>query len=112
MRTIPVFRVKMKALEAYITTIYRFEFDFLIAVGQIAGQVVEYKVTGEEIGSNTWRVRAHELRCGQRTRNVGLILNVLAHDGFIPKGHYTIDTHAAPVVKTSAPGDGPAEEKP
>src|SRR5260370_28243161 len=76
MLVLPVFRVKHKILEAYIASVYRFEFDFLFATGQVAGQCPEYKVTGK-IDGIAWQNRAHELRCGQRTRDVTLILTVL-----------------------------------
>ena len=94
MTRLPVFRVKQGALEAYIVSIYRFEFDFLIATGQVAGMMIEFQVEGK-IPGDTWARRAHELRCGKRTRDVNLILNVLAHDEFIPKGRYVIDTTPA-----------------
>lgn len=92
MLAVPVFRVKRRALEAYIATVYRFEFDFLIATGQSEGMAIELAVTGE-FPNGAWSQRAHELRCGKRTRDVNLILNVLACDEFIPKGKYVIDTH-------------------
>lgn len=91
MTRLPVFRVRQKHLEAYIASIYRFEFDFLIATGQVAGMTIEYQVDGL-ISGEAWAARAHELRCGKRTRDVRLILNVLAHDEFIPSGRYVIDT--------------------
>lgn len=92
MLVLPVFRVKYKKLEAYIAAVYRFEFDFIFATGQVAGQCVEYHISGK-IEGHTWQQRAHELRCGVRTRDVTLILNVLATDGYIPAGQYIIDTH-------------------
>jgi hypothetical protein len=104
MTNIPVFRVKRRALEAYISLIYRFEFNFLLAVGQVAGMNVEYDIDGE-LSSEAWRQRAHELRCGRRTRDVKLILTVLAADGFISKGKYVIDTREkkpAPEKKSDA----------
>ncbi len=97
MRSLPVFRVKQKALEAYITLVYRFEFDFLIATGHLAGTCPQFNAQ-EVQDSIAWKQRAHELRCGKRTRDVPLIFNVLAADGFIPKGLYTVDTHAEPVA--------------
>lgn len=109
MTRLPVFRVKQKHLEAYIATIYRFEFDFLIATGQVAGMMIEYKVDGS-IPSEAWTQRAHELRCGKRTRDMNLILNVLAHDEFIPKGKYVIDTTAPPKPQSPNPTCGPAGE--
>ena len=94
MLVLPVFRVKYRKLEEYIAAVYRFEFDFLFATGQVAGQCPEYHITGKTEGA--WQQRAHELRCGVRTRDVPLILNVLAADGFIPTGMYIIDTHLPP----------------
>ena len=92
MQRLPVFRVKQKSLEAYITLVYRFNFDFLLATGHLAGICPQYQV--KEIPDGlAWKARAHELRCGKRTRDVSLILNTLATDGFIPKGLYTVDTH-------------------
>ena len=67
---LPVFRVKQKHLEAYIASIYRFDFDFLIATGQTPGMMIEFKVDGM-IPSETWGARAHELRCGKRTSACG-----------------------------------------
>lgn len=98
MTRLPVFRVKQEHLEAYIATVYRFEFDFLIATGQVAGMMIEYQVDGV-IMSDAWAERAHELRCGTRTRDVRLILTVLCCDGFIPAGKYVIDTTAPPETK-------------
>jgi hypothetical protein len=97
MRSLPVFRVKQKALEAYITLVYRFEFDFLIATGHQPGLCPQYHAKEVPDGV-AWKQRAHELRCGKRTRDVALIFNVLAADGFIPKGLYTVDTHAEPAA--------------
>lgn len=94
MRAVPEFRVKRRALEAYIAAVYRFEFDFYLATGLVAGQCPEFNVTGT-LDSDAWRQRAHELRCGMKTRSVSLILTVLAMDGFIPAGKYVIDTHEA-----------------
>lgn len=99
MLVLPVFRVKYRKLEEYIAAVYRFEFDFLFATGQVAGQCPEYQITGK-IEGHAWLDRAHELRCGVRTRDVSLILNVLAADGFIPTGKYIIDTHLPPKPAT------------
>jgi hypothetical protein len=99
MLVLPVFRVKYRKLEAYIASVYRFEFDFLFATGQIAGQCLEYNVSGK-LDGHAWQQRAHELRCGIRTRDVSLILNVLVADGFIPAGKYIIDTHQPPKPAT------------
>ena len=99
MLVLPVFRVKYRKLEEYIAAVYRFEFDFLFATGQVAGQCPEYNVTGRIEGPG-WQGRAHELRCGVRIKDVSLILNVLAADEFIPTGKYIIDTHQPPKPAT------------
>lgn len=91
----PFYRVHHKALEAYVQTVFGFEFDFLFAAGVTEGVGVEYTVDGR-LDTIAWERRAAELRRGQRTRDVTLILNVLAHDGYIPRGKYTISTEKLP----------------
>ncbi len=92
---VPVFRVHYKTLETYIENVFGFEFDFLMAAGVVEGLGVDYQITGK-FSSMTWENKADLLRRGQRNRNVALILNTLACDGFIPKGQYTISTHPLP----------------
>lgn len=92
MLQMPVFRVHRNALESYITKVFGFEFDFCLAAGVTEGMCVEYAVDGV-LPSVEWERRAGELRSGRRTREVRLILNTLAHDRYIPKGHYTVSTH-------------------
>jgi hypothetical protein len=57
---------------------------------------------------------ADRIRRGHRTRNVGLILNVLCIDGYVPAGKYIIDTRPEPppaqvyralLIETSDPND-------
>jgi hypothetical protein len=42
--------------------------------------------------------QADAIRAGRRTQNVGLILNVLCIDGYIPAGKYIIDTRPEPAI--------------
>ncbi len=93
MARLPFYRVRHTLLEEFIQDVFGFEFDFLMAVGQTEGVCVDYHVIGlDEANSEQFR-RAENLRRCQRTKDVSLILNVLAEDKYIPKGKYTISTH-------------------
>lgn len=89
---VPVFRVHHTKLEAYVKTVFGFEFDFLMAAGITEGQCVELDVTGD-LPSTEWERRANDLRDGRRTKAVVLIMAVLCNDGYIKPGRYTISTH-------------------
>lgn len=89
---VPVFRIHYQKLEAFIQQEYGFEFDFLLLSGVTEGICPEYAVTGK-LDTVDWQRRAQDLRAGKRTRSTLLILNTLAHDGRIPRGHYTVSTH-------------------
>ena len=91
MRVVPKFQVHHKDLEQFIQAVFGFEFDFLFAAGVTNGTGVEYTVTGE-LPTNSWLQKADELRQGRRSRNMSLILAVLAYDRYIPVGYYTIIT--------------------
>jgi hypothetical protein len=86
---VPVFKVEYKEFERFVEAVFGFEFDFLFAAGISNGTGVEYKVVGE-LQTFSWKQKAEELRQGRRTKDVALILSVLAHDNYIPPGHYTI----------------------
>jgi len=75
MTPIPTFVVTGPTLARYIFEVFRFE-PFLIPAGT-------YRVEGR-LASRAWERRAHRLRCGQRECDVGLILQTLAADRFIP----------------------------
>jgi hypothetical protein len=92
---LPVFRVHYKNLEAYIRAVFGFDFDFLMAAGVGQGVGVDYRIKGV-LESLAWEQRAQDLRKGRRTKDVPLILNVLAIDGYVPTGLYTISTHPIP----------------
>jgi len=94
--TVPVYRVHYRALETYFAEVYRLrDYDFLRATGA-GGLAVEYRVTAELTSAWNARALADHIRCGQRTTNVQLILNVLCIDGFIGPGQYIIDTRPKP----------------
>ena len=94
---LPVYRVRQRHLEAYLAKVYRVQnFDFSQAAGTRPGICPEYLVRPEVPPSPSAQQEADRIRRGSRSRNVGLILNVLCLDGYIPAGHYTIDTHPEP----------------
>lgn len=91
---IPVFRVHYQDLEQFVQEVFGFEYDFLFATGFVNGMCPEYQVTG--VIPSAMTQQAQDLRSGRRTRNLALIVNVLAADGRIPAGKYVIDTHKRP----------------
>lgn len=91
MQVIPKFRVGYTDFEKFVQSIFGFEFDFLFASGLTAKSGADYVVNGD-LPTVSWQQKATELRQGRRSKNVPLILTVLAHDGYIPRGYYTIVT--------------------
>lgn len=96
MEQLAVFRVHYENLEQYIEKVYGFDFDFLMATGGAQGICPDYIVDGRLPETSGWIQQAAELRSGRRTRNVVLILAILCQDGYIPRGKYTVNTHAVP----------------
>jgi hypothetical protein len=88
---VPVFRVKYQDLERYIRQVFGFEFDLLYTTGSVNGLCLEYQVRGA--GPQITSQQANDLRRGRHNRNLPLMLEVLAADGYIPAGRYIIDTH-------------------
>ncbi len=91
MQVVPKFRVAQADFEKFVQTIFGFEFDFLFASGLTAKSGADYTVSGK-LPTPAWLEKAKELRQGRRSRSVPLILAVLANDGYIPRGYYTIVT--------------------
>jgi len=89
----PIFRLHRLKLEAFIEQVFGFDFDVLVALLIVEGETVEFDVTGT-LSTNELARRAGDLRIGKRTRDLAMILNVLAFDGYIPKGRYTVVTRA------------------
>ena len=84
---LPIYRVKQRHLEAFLARVYRMDgFDFLLAAEATPGMCPEYLVSPALPPAIGARQEADRIRQGHRTRNVGLILNVLCLDGFIPPG--------------------------
>lgn len=96
---LPVFRVHYTVLEDYIRQVFGFEYDLLLASGITEGQCLDCDIKGE-LGSLALEQRAADLRLGNRTKSIILILTVLAHDGYIPVGRYIISTHPLPAPIT------------
>jgi len=90
MKMIPICRVHFKDLEAYLAKVYRMQdYDIRRATGARADMTPEFIVTG--ILPAGMKQQMDNIRRGRKTRSVGLILNVLCIDGFIPAGKYVID---------------------
>ncbi len=92
-----VCRVHFRALEAYLMTVYRMrDYDVCMASGAKGSMVPEFVVDGKLPPAPNIRQQVDNIRRGRRTRNLGLILNVLCMDEFIPAGKYVIDTREEP----------------
>lgn len=92
---IPVFRVHYQEFERYVEKVFGYEYDYMQASRSPVKSGVDYKISGK-FTTVAWDRRAEQLRKGRRERDPELILNVLAADGFIPAGFYTISTHPMP----------------
>lgn len=90
---IPTFELHQSDLTRLVKRHFRFNFDFQGATGAPDDVLMEYDVNGWLPESSTaWKAQADEIRSGERSRNVSLILNVLALDGHMPFGKYLIST--------------------
>lgn len=90
-------RVHYQDLEAYLAKVYRMNgYNVLMATGATNGLCPEFRVTGRLPPAHNIQQQVNSIRRGRRTRNLGMILNVLCMDGFIPVGKYVIDTHKKP----------------
>jgi hypothetical protein len=88
------YRVHYQKLEDFLAQVYAMkEFDFLLATGLTGGNCPEYVVTGS-FSETAWNLQRQvkRIRQGCKSKNVPLILNVLAVDGYIPTGKYVVDT--------------------
>lgn len=92
------FRVHYLDLQAYLAKVLRMDdYDLLRATGITHGLFPEYLVTGLMPPASNIGQQTDNIRRGRRTRDLGLVLNVLCLDGFIPRGKYVIDTTVVPV---------------
>ncbi len=85
----PYYQVSHVELQSFIEARFGFPYDMKFALGMADRETIEYRVDGI-LHSNEMKEQARRLRAGRRTKNVGLILNTLAHDGEIPRGFYTV----------------------
>ena len=87
------YRVHYQDLEAFLAKVYSTrDYDFLLATGCVNGMCQEYRVTGKIPPARNAGQMMERIRKGRRSRDVGLILNTLCLDEFIPRGIYVIDT--------------------
>lgn len=92
-----VCRVHFRTLEAYLNKVYRMrDYDARLASGATGDMAPEYIVTGAFPPAANMGQQVNNIRRGRRTRDLGLILNVLCVDGFIPIGKYVIDISENP----------------
>ena len=88
-----VCRVHFRELEAYLAKVYKMrDYDVRLATGGKGGMIPEYTVDGTVPPAANMGQQVDNIRRGRRTRDLGLILNVLCMDSFIPIGMYVIDT--------------------
>ncbi len=89
---IPHFRVHFRTLEDYLaTTLKMRDYDIKLATGAKCEMTPEFVVTGALPPANTMGQQVLDIRRGRKTRRLGLILDLLCSDGFIPAGVYIID---------------------
>ncbi len=87
-----VCRVHYHTLEQYLAKVYRMEgYNIQLATGSRFGMIPEYTVTGNLPAAPNIQQIVDNIRRGRRTRKLGLILDLLCSDGFIPAGTYLID---------------------
>ena len=93
MEILSIFRLNYLDLEDYLLRVYKMnDYSVINATGSQGGITPEYLVDGTlPIVANICQL-VDNIRRGRRTRNLGLILNLLCQDGFIPPGKYVIDT--------------------
>lgn len=90
-------RVHYLNLEKYLARVYKMrDYSIQKATGAIEGCSPEYTVTGQMPSASNAQQQTDSIRRGQRTRRLGLILDVLCADGFIPQGKYVIDMTKKP----------------
>jgi hypothetical protein len=90
-------RVHFQDLQEYLATVYKMrDYDVKTATGATVECGPEFIVTNEMPAAANWAQQVDDIRRGRRTRNLGLILNVLCLDGFIPAGVYSIDMRPVP----------------
>ena len=84
-------RVHFRDLQKYLEKIFKIrDYDVQRNTGARASMTPEFDVTGILPDTpNIWQ-QVDNIRRGRSERNLGLILNLLCKDGFIPAGKYII----------------------
>ncbi len=94
MSVLAMFRVNYRDLEKYLKLVYKMGgYSVKTATGTRGGGTPEIDVTGSLPAVANICQLIDNIRLGRRTRNLGLILDLLCKDGFIPAGKYIIDTN-------------------
>lgn len=89
-------RVHYLDLQAYVAKVYRLrDYDILKSLGVVHGVYPEFLVTGRMPSIANIDQQIENIKRGRRTRNLGLILDLLCKEGFIIAGKYVIDTKKA-----------------
>lgn len=92
MVTVPVYIVYYRDLEAYLQTVFKMdEYSIRSETGARGDMTPEIDVTGHLPSIPNICQLVDNIRRGHRTRNLGLILDILCQDGFIPAGKYIIN---------------------
>lgn len=92
MVTVPVYIVYYRDLEAYLQTVFKMDrYSIRSETGARGDMTPEIDVTGHMPNVPNLCQLVDNIRRGRRTRNLGLILDILCQDGFIPAGKYIIN---------------------
>ena len=96
MRISHLCRVHYLDLQSYLAKVYRLrDYNILKTLGVSHGECPEFLVTGRLPLASNMDQQIENIKRGRRTRNLGLILNLLCKEGFIIAGQYVIDTSKA-----------------
>jgi hypothetical protein len=97
MQVAHLYRVHFLDLQEYLAKVYKMrDYDIRRATGGTEGFCPEYIVDGMMPDATNSGQQVENIRRGRKTRQVGLILDVLCQDGFIPAGKYVIDMTPPP----------------
>jgi hypothetical protein len=84
-------------LQLYLAKVYRLrDLDLRQVTGGTDGVCPEYNVTGILPPASNIGQQIDSIKRGRKTRDIGLILNLLCQEGFIPIGRYVIDMTTPP----------------
>jgi len=94
MKTTLTCRVHFLDLQEYLAVVFRIQnYDIRFNTGSRAEMTPEFIVTGILPNTPNIEQQIENIRHGYKEHNLGLIMNLLCKDGFIPVGKYIIDMH-------------------